>query len=415
MKDPLRAEPPLAAQEAPEDEDDTRDERYRGVWERLRRKTPELLEAAQRRRDDVERLYAELARAEPARQLRMVREPRFQSVALLDWLLEQSHERQLANPAQGAQLGRLAIRLATGFRKATPEAARDRAEAVAALPRAFCLAANALRLDARPAAADALLAKGSLFLSDALERAFYCRTLAVLRWEQARTDEARALLAYAASLYARDGLEAEAALCRTLLGMVLQEAGSGDAAAALHRGWSGIDRGARPLAALRGALALAAALAQAGQPDRARQALSESWSLYVYVKDPAEMDRVVWWEARALARLGNDETALELLESVRRQLLAEPSPAEAALVSVDLALALKAGGRDGELDALAKDLTSVFPEIPVLALAAEGIRSLIGPASESAPSLSEAGMALEITLRRAFRVCGLKIRPFPVV
>ena len=100
---------------------------------------------------------------------------------------------------------------------------------------------------------------------------------------------------------------------------------------------------------------------------------------------------------------------------MRRQLLAEPSPAEAALVSVDLALALKAGGRDGELDALAKDLTSVFPEIPVLALAAEGIRSLIGPASESAPSLSEAGMALEITLRRAFRVCGLQIRPFPVV
>ncbi len=395
------------------DDDDTRDERYAGVWERLRGKTPQMLGEARQRREEVERLHRELlAETEPSRQLRKIAEPRFQSLALLDWLLEQSHEQQLRNPAHGAQLARLAIRLGTGFRAA--EAAQERAEAVAALPRAFCLAANALRLDSRLATADRLLTRGSLFLADAAERALYCRTLAVLRWEQARTDEARALLAYAASLYTRDGLTADAALCRGLLGLVLLEAGSADALGALSRGWAELDRAARPLAALRVGLALAAALAQAGQPGRARQALSETWSLYVNVADPREMDRVVWWEGRALANLGEDGLALELLESVRRQLLAEPSPAEAALVSVDLALVLAASGRQGEIEALAGGLRSAFPEVPVLALAAEGLRSLSRPTPESALSRRDAGAAIESTLRRAFRVCGLTIRPFPV-
>jgi hypothetical protein len=396
------------------DDDDTRDERYAGVWERLRGKTPQMLGAARQRREDVERLHRELlAEAEPSRQLRRIAEPRFQSLALLDWLLEQSHEQQLRNPAQGAQLARLAIRLGTGFRAA--EAAQDRAEAVAALPRAFCLAANALRLDSRLATADSLLARGSLFLTDSAERALYCRTLAVLRWEQARLDEARALLVYAASLYTRDGLEADAALCRGLLGLVLLETGSADALGALKQGWAELDRAARPLAALRVGLALAAALAQAGQPDRARQVLGETWSLYVHVAETREMDRVVWWEGRALASLGEDGMALELLESVRRQLLAEPGPAEAALVSVDLALVLAASGRQDEIEALAAGLRSAFPELPVLALAAEGLRSLLRPAPESALSRREAGAAIESTLRRAFRVCGLGIRPFPVV
>jgi len=162
-------------------------------------------------------LLRELMEAEPSHQLRRVREPRFQSLALLDWLLEQSHEHQLSNPAHAVQLARLAIRLGTGFRETA--AARDRTEAVAALSRAFCLGANALRLDSKLSAAENLLTRGSLVLTDSLERAFYCRTLAVLRWEQARTDEARALLAYAAGLYAREGVEREASLCRSAVPM----------------------------------------------------------------------------------------------------------------------------------------------------------------------------------------------------
>jgi tetratricopeptide (TPR) repeat protein len=406
MRDPVHREHLSQSRRAPEDEE-TRDESYAAVWQRLRGRTPELIGRARQRREDVERLCEELMRAEPARQFRMIREPRFQSLGLLDWLLEQSHERQLSNPAGAAQLARLALRLGTAFKT-------DRTEAVAALPRAFCLGANALRLDSRLAAADVLLARGSLFLADSLERAFHCRTLAVLRWEQARTDEAQALLEHAVRLYGRDGLEGDAALSRLLLGLVRLETGDGDALQALHRGWPEVDRDADPLAALRGGLALAASLAQAGQGDRARDVLRQAWGLYSRVTDPREMHRVVWWEGRTLAGLGDHEEGLELLESVRRQLFAEPSPAEAALVSIDLARLMLESHRSAGIEGLAQELTSAFPGVPVLALAAEGIRSLVHLERPDEPSLREAGSAIEITLRRAFRVCGLGIRPFPV-
>ena len=410
MKDPLPGERVPERGCAPEDEE-TRDESYAAVWTRLQKRTPELIGRARQRRQDAERLYEELMRQEPARQLRIVREPRFHSLDLLDELLEQSHDRQLANPPLAAQLARLALRLGTAFR--TDKA--DKAEAVTALPRAFCLGANALRLDSQLAAADTLLARGSLFLADALERAFYCRTLAVLRWEQARTDEAQALLEYAVRLYVRDGLTADAALGRMLLGLVRLETGDGEALPALHRGWPEVDRDAQPLAALRGGLALAASLAQAGQEDRARSVLREAWGLYSRVTEARETHRVFWWEGRVLASLGDHEEALEMLESVRRHLLAEPAPAEAALVSVDLARVMAESHRAAGIEALAEELTSAFPEVPVLALAAEGIRSLVHLARPGEAPLREAGSAVEITLRRAFRVCGLGIQPFPVV
>jgi len=49
-------------------------------------------------------------------------------------------------------------------------------------------------------------------------------------------------------------------------------------------------------------------------------------------------------EARALGRLGDREEALQMLESVRLRLFLEPSPAEAALVSIDLGLVLAEPG-----------------------------------------------------------------------
>jgi tetratricopeptide (TPR) repeat protein len=401
MRDPLERGGGTAWRCVPEDED-TRDESYAGLWKRLKERSPELIGRARQRREEVERLCGELMREEPARQLQIVREPRFHSLDLLDELLEQSHDRQLANPAEAAQLARLALRLGIACQ-------RQRAETVPVLARAFCLGANALRLDSRLAAADALAARGSLFPGDPLERALFCRTLAVLRWEQARTDEAEALLEHAVRLAVRDGLASDAALCRLLLGLVHLETGDGDPLPALSSAWLEVDREAHPLAALRGGLALAAVQARTGRGGRARQILREAWALYARVTEPREMHRVFWWEGRALAALGDHEEALNLLESVRRHLLTEPSPAEAALVSIDLARGMAASQRAAGIEGLAEELEAAFPEVPVLSLAAEGIRSLT---RESA--LGDAGAAVEITLWRAFRACGLGVRPFPV-
>jgi hypothetical protein len=406
MKDASRGEHPQEKSREPDDEE-TREEAYAAVWRRLGRREP--TGQGRQCRDDVDPLYQELMLEPPARQLRIIREPRFRSLSLLDRLLEKSHDEQLSHPELAAQLGILAVRLGSAFRS-------DRHEAFAALPRAFCLGANALRLDSQAAAADELLARGSVFLAQPLDRAFYCRTLGVLRWEQARTDEAQALLRHAVSLYMREGLEGEAALVKTLLGLVLLETGSSDAVPALTRGWSGIDRDAQPVVALRGGLALAASLAQRGEAEHGRNVLSETWRLYAALDDTREIHRVFWWEGRALGALG-DEAAVDLLDSVRRELLAEENPAETALVSIDLAVVLAENDRAGEIEALVSDLKSAFPSTGVLSLATEGIRSLVDADAhrEDELALRYAASVVEVTLRRAFRVRGMGIRPFSVV
>jgi tetratricopeptide (TPR) repeat protein len=387
--------------------EETQEEVYAGVWARLEERTPEMIEQLRRRREAVERLLEELMQAPRGRRLGMVQQGRFRSLDLLDRLLEESHASQLAEPAGAAELARLAARLASVFGAGDEEAA-------AALPRAFCLGANARRLEGRPNAAEAVLAKAAPFLSGRMERAFYCRTLALLRWEQGRTDEAEALLQHAACLFAADGQDRDVGACLTLLGLVLQEEGGyGDALSLLARGWAEMDRDGRPLLALRGGLALAACLAQAEQAERARGVLNEAWRLYPQVLDPAEMLRIYWLEGRVLARLGDREEALHVLESVRRQLFDEPSPAEAALVTLDLALALAESGRAEEIEVLAAALQVSFPAVPVMPLTAENLRAIAILARRGERRLREAGQATAVTLRRMFRACGLRIKPLP--
>ena len=115
----------------------------------------------------------------------------------------------------------------------------------------------------------------------------------------------------------------------------------------------------------------------------------------------------------AIARLGDREEALHVLESVRRQLLAEASPAEAALVSLDLALVLAESGRAEEIDALAAALWDSFPKIPAMQLAAEHLGAIAILALEGEPRLREAACKTAVTLRRMFRACGLESKSFP--
>src|SRR6185295_18957710 len=195
-------------------EEETHDELYAGMWARLEESAPELIEETRRRTETVERLFVELMQATSGRRLGLVRQARFRSLELLERLLEESHAAQLAEPAKAAELARLAARLAGLFGEGDEEAA-------AALPRAYSLGANARRLEGRLRAADSLLAKAVPFLNGGIERAFYCRTLALLRWEQGRADEAQALLQHTAFLYSlalRGGLALAALLAQARSG-----------------------------------------------------------------------------------------------------------------------------------------------------------------------------------------------------
>ena len=396
----------LERQAAPPEDDDTREDVYAGLWERLEERSPEVLEQARLRRERVDGLLAELMQAPPAGRLGLLQQSELLDLDLLERLLEESHAGQLADPGRAAEIAHLAAHLASLLGEREQEAA-------AALPRAYCLGANARRLEGRLRAADRLLAKAARCLYDRLERAFYCRTLALLRWEQGRADEAMGMFQHAACLYACEGPEREVGCCLTLLGLVLQEEGDpAEALTLLSRGWAEMDRAGRPLLALRAGLVLTASLAQAQQTERARHVLRESWQLFAEVSDQQEMVRVNWLESRALAQLGDREEAIPMLESVRRQLLTEPSPAEAALVSLDLALALAESGRAEEIEALAEELQSTFVSIPAMSPAADLLRELALPWPSSEDRLRRAARA-GAAVRRMFRVHGPRLRPLP--
>jgi tetratricopeptide (TPR) repeat protein len=354
-----------------------------------------------------EDLYAAMMAVPPGSRLEAIQEPRFRSLALLDFLLEESWASQFIDPGRAAELALLAAQLAMAFSEGAEEAA-------AALPRAFCLGANARRLDGRLKDAEALLARAVPVLAGRQDRAFYCRILALLRWEQGRIEEADALLRHAAALFAADGLVHEAGACQMVLGLILLEKGrERDALFLLRRGWDKMDREGHPLLAIRGGLILAASLADARQRRRARGVLRETWRLFSHVSDPAEMARVYWLAGRALSRLGDHHEALSILESVRRQLAAEPSPVETALESLDLALALAESGRANEIEAVGEAVRSCFPGVAAAGYAANRISRLARLAESCDPLLRQAVHTTRITLGWSFRACGFRCRPLP--
>jgi hypothetical protein len=122
----------LLDQCAAPDQDDTLAE-YAPVFAALLDKNPEILEAAKASSRDAEQLLGELLALPAGKRTRAVRAARFQSVRLLDLLLEGSHASQISDPPSAADLGMLAYRLGERL-------GRDEEDAYAAIPRALALA-----------------------------------------------------------------------------------------------------------------------------------------------------------------------------------------------------------------------------------------------------------------------------------
>jgi hypothetical protein len=104
---------------------------------------------------------------------------------------------------------------------------------------------------------------------------------------------------------------------------------------------------------------------------------------------------------------------LQILESVRQRLLAEPSPAEAALASIDLGLVLAESGRAGEIETLADALLTAFPNEATLIVSAGGLCRFAELALEGAADLRLMARHAAATMLRAFRVARLSLQPMP--
>jgi len=201
---------------------------------------------------------------------------------------------------------------------------------------------------------------------DEAHRALYCRTLAILRWDQGRLDEALALLRQAWGLFRHIKDRAEWKTCSLLLALLYEEMGIPEGITAAIGPFLGewSELRCRPWLASRAMLTFAAAAVPA---DRlfALFALDEGVRLQGNVPDTHEQLRLFALEGRARARLGFFDEAVQMIEAVRRQFLRDGRLVDVTLSSLDLLALRVAASQQPGVDELSGDIESLSQPHPV--------------------------------------------------
>lgn len=381
-----------------------------------------------RRRERAEELFAELAGRAPEKRCWALKSRRFRDPALVELLLEKSREAQPADPGEAITLATMAALLA--LRMCEPGG--EGALMAVFLGRAHCLAGNAWRLVGNEAEAELAFGNTVSFLArsaGSCDRAFYCRSLALLRWEQGRIDEAVSLLHHAARIFAENGARHEEGTSLALLGLLYVEEGDPRRAVApLRKARLGAEPGRRPWLAARARLALALALARLGHLGQARWMLREAWELFPLLNDCdgagagdgagdcEELVRAHWLEGRVCSLLGPAEEAEGLLDSVRGKFLDDGCLPEAALASLDLALhrteAHRGPAGPAAMAPLIAELQARLGTEDGADIALKGLRGFERSLEEGKPP-RESADGIASFLRRTFRFRGFRVEPLP--
>jgi tetratricopeptide (TPR) repeat protein len=273
---------------------------------------------------------------------------------MLESILESSAACQLSDPKHAKALAEMAADLAA-------ELLLNPAGDVYAA-RSF---ANASRLLGDLAYAETAFGDVVYHLSapvDSLDRAFYCRALALLRWEVGRLDEAGALLTHALRCFGESaatqkGATEEKGATGALVGLLeLEQGREARSQIALSAALDSMDLERRPWLTVRASLALALVLASRDAPDPALAVLQEVWRLSPQITDIREQVCMRWWEGRVQARLGDELDAHALLGSARRSYLQQQREPEAALVTLDGMAFLAEAGHPAEAYSWAEEL-----------------------------------------------------------
>ncbi|HVG07694.1 MAG TPA: hypothetical protein VNM67_08310, partial [Thermoanaerobaculia bacterium] len=348
--------------------------------------------------EEAERLVAELL-ATPAKEREhlVLQDRRFHRLDLLDLILEMGEAAQARDLPKTTNLAALAVWVGS-LVKPDAKGLRPR------LLRAFCLDATSRRLAGKLPAADDALDNASWFLTGEPEDlGVYCRTLALLRWEQGRLHDAAALLRHGAQAYGEIKSRKEQGVCLILLGLVYLEAGSLERAPGpLFRGLVSLKGEPASRLSAQGSLSLALCLAMGGKEEEARVTRERAWQFYV-LPEPFEQAEVSWLDGRVAACLGEAEDAVRRLDLARVQLLAARRVTDAALATLDLAAVYAETGRGTRIGALVKDLEISGAGLPESKVAAQTLRDFAkaSPAREAARG--KAALLAEY-LRRTCRV-----------
>jgi tetratricopeptide (TPR) repeat protein len=380
---------------------------YEPVFRRLEAGNVFLLEEARRRRGEAGRLVAELRTVPPKQRKKVAEQERFERQDVQELLLLESEAVLEDDPQEAVSLGRLADSLAQRLRW------EDSTQGAVARARAQVLTAGAYRLAGDFSRADTLLRLAIPYLMDASVRGAYCRTLALLRWEEGNVEEAIALLQRGAEILSEEELTAEAALCVVPLGLLFLEQGATGRALELLLPMKMLDPSARRGLTARAALGLAQALAELQMPADARIALQGAYRLYDQIRQPLDQVRLYWSESRVLARLGETGQALALVEQVLAKLLAEKRVPEAALAAVEMAGLLAALDRTGEIPDRLAMLRELCARDWRLKRAASTLNRLAASAEAGDPALPQRAQRYTQALRQTLRLSYHRIEPPP--
>ena len=314
----------------------------------------------------AEERCAELEGASPVeRRALLRRRGDFGRVEVVAGLCRRAYSLRHSQPAEALRIARLATQAAGAL-------SRKRAlRALAADLRseAWAQVANSLRVQGDLGAADRTWRRADAYLKQGSQdpqlRSLELELKGVLRTEERRFHEAVSVLAEAASLYEAAGLRHEAGRSRLILARALFN--RGEVEEALHAAFQGSgqieperERG-MGIGAFHNLILYAAEL---GHTTRALLLLSVSLHHYERIGGLFHL-RGLWLAARISASRGRP-TAAPLLEKIKAELLRRRLYYDAALCSLDLALAYAHGGHFGKVKELAAEMYPVFvrQEIP---------------------------------------------------
>lgn len=331
---------------------------YRAILDRVVERAQAAGIPLEREQAEAPVLLGELMLLDEQQRIGQVLEdPRFQTWALADLMLDRSREASFDDPAAGERQARLALAVIDALSPRLE--CRELIEDLRA--RGFAYLANAQRMRSDFEAADRAMARAEESLAlgthDPLERARIFDLKASLRKDQRRFPEAARLLDRAIALY-RAAAETHRA-CRALINQasLLRTAGNPKRALrALREAVRALDPEREPRLLLCARHNLAYHLSALGRDLEAHRVFTEALPLYERFPDSWTQRRRLWLEGRILRGLGQLDAAETRLAAARRGFLDQQIAYDAALASLDLAAVYALQGRSAEQRRLVEEL-----------------------------------------------------------
>lgn len=351
-------------------------ELFDAAFDRVAARLGEHVDRVLRETGEASLLLGELLSLPPEqRRERVRREPRFRLLKLCGRLEAASRAAWGDDPAAAVEMAELAVEVAERLDSGIyGEALVRDARALA-----WAYLGNAHRIASDLGGAEEALSRAERlcrgFKADLLTEAEILVFQASLRNTQGRFADAAGLLDHALWLYREAGDVHQEGRTLILKGMVLGDGGDFAAAVeSLAEGLPRIDPAAEPRLLLVAHHNLAWYLCDHGKHREAAEALERSRRLYVELGSRMDLVRLRWLEGRIALGLGRLAEAVSALALARDAFLEQEIGVDAALVSLDLAMA---HARQGDTEGVKRIVSEIVPVFQACRVEPEALASLL--------------------------------------